>query len=339
MNETAKRLNVLVAGGAGYIGSHVTRRLLAAGHSVVVLDDLSHGYREAVDPGARLVVASTGDEPAVRRALEENRIDAVLHFAAWIEVGESVRDPARYYGNNFANTLALVRAMLASDVRRLVFSSTAAIYGNPRQTPIDEDHPKEPINPYGRSKLAVEWLLADLAAAAELSYAALRYFNVAGAAPDHAIGEAHVPETHLIPRVLAAAAGSLSHVDLYGTDYPTPDGTCIRDYIHVEDLATAHLLALEHVADQGGAHFFNLGSEAGFSVRQVIDTCREVTGRDVPVRTMPRRPGDPAVLVASSGKIREQLGWSLRYPDLETIVRHAWEWDRNRPDWARSPDA
>jgi UDP-glucose 4-epimerase len=339
VSGSAAPLSLLVTGGAGYIGSHVTRRLVAAGHSVVVLDDLSHGHREAVAPAARLVVAGTGDEPAVHQLLGEHRFDAVLHFAASIEVGESVREPVHYYRNNFANGLSLLSAMLAHGVRRFIFSSTAAIYGDPKRTPIDEAHPTEPINPYGRSKLALEWLLSDLARAAGLSYAALRYFNVAGAAPDHAIGEAHEPETHLIPRVLAAAAGTLPHVEVYGTDYPTADGTCIRDYIHVEDLATAHLLALDRVVREGGAHAFNLGSEAGFSVRQVIDTCREVTGREIPVRTMPRRPGDPAVLVASSAKIQSELGWTFRHPDLATLVRHAWEWDQNRPAWARPANA
>jgi UDP-glucose 4-epimerase len=323
-------VNVLVTGGAGYIGSHAVRRLLDRGHRVVVLDDLSHGYRAAIDRRAVLCEASVGAVEIVRPLLARHRIDAVLHFAAFIEVGESVRDPLKYYRNNVAQGIALLTAMQQAGVSRLVFSSTAAVYGDPVRVPIDEEHPRAPINPYGASKSTMETILEQCAAAFELRYVALRYFNVAGAAADGSLGEAHEPETHLIPNVLAAALGRRESVTLFGTDYPTPDGTCVRDYVHVEDLVSAHLLALERTAEPGSA-VYNLGSEKGFSVREVVAACARVSGREIPVTQAPRRAGDPPVLVASSDKIRRELGWRLEYPDLEGIVRSAWEWHQAHP--------
>jgi UDP-glucose-4-epimerase GalE len=325
------RQTILVTGGAGYIGSHAVKRLLAAGHAVVVLDDLSHGHRAAVDSRATFHQACTRDRAAVRAVLERHKIDAVMHFAAFIEVGESVQNPAKYYDNNFANGLALLDAMTAAGVKRLIFSSTAAVYGNPEYTPIDEEHPRAPVNPYGRTKNMMELALADYASAYGLGYAALRYFNVAGASPDLDVGEAHEPESHLIPRILAVAAGKAAGITVYGTDYPTPDGTCIRDYIHVEDLVAAHLLALEKVRPGGGGHAYNIGTGHGFTVRQVIDACRQVTGHPLPVEELPRRAGDPAVLVATCDKLKRELGWQPRYPKLETAVKHAWDWHRSHP--------
>lgn len=325
-------MNILVAGGAGYIGSHAVRMLTKAGHEVVVLDDLSHGYSQLIEGAtqglrhARFVNASIADHAAVVQALRESRIDAVMHFAAFIEVGESVADPDKYYGNNFCGSLALLRAMREANVERLVFSSTAAVYGNPLTVPITENQLRAPINPYGRSKMMVELAIEDFAAAYGLSYTILRYFNVAGATPDGVIGEAHEPETHLIPRVLQAAANG-SAVGIFGTDYPTRDGTCVRDYIHVDDLVQAHVLALERgTGGRGNGAIYNLGSESGFTVREVIDTCSRVTGRKISTTEQPRREGDPAVLVASSAKIRAELGWERKYPELDVIVRHAWAW-------------
>ncbi|HCM40001.1 MAG: UDP-glucose 4-epimerase GalE [Bdellovibrionales bacterium GWB1_52_6] len=330
--------NVLVTGGAGYIGSHAVRRLLRAGYAVTVLDDLSSGYRIAVERSsaglfqhARFVEGSISDRAVTVRLLRESGIDAVMHFAAFIEVGESVTDPAKYYENNFAGALQLMQAMNEAEVKKLVFSSTAAVYGNPLSTPISEEQPRMPINPYGRSKLMVELAIEDFAAAYGLGYAILRYFNVAGANPEGLIGEAHEPESHLIPRILDVACGKVDTIGIFGTDYPTPDGTCIRDYIHVEDLVDAHLLAMEAI--HGGAgKVFNIGSESGFSVREVIEACAKVTGKSIPVLEKPRRLGDPAILVASSAKIRNELGWQRQRPDLETIAADAWAWYQRRSD-------
>jgi UDP-glucose-4-epimerase GalE len=323
--------HVLVTGGAGYIGSHATRQLLDAGHPVTVIDDLSHGHRAAVDRRARFFPVSIADRAAVEAILREARIDAVMHFAGSIEVGESVVDPSAYYRNNLVAGLTLLDAMRACEVRRIVFSSTAATYGNPVKTPIEEDQTLAPVNPYGRTKYFFEQALADYSAAYGLGYVALRYFNVAGASSDLSLGEAHEPETHLIPRVLAVAAGKQPFAAIFGTDYPTPDGTCIRDFVHVEDLVAAHLLALGKAAP-GVGRAYNLGSEQGFSVRQVIDVCRRVTGRPIEVREHPRRPGDPAILVASSARIRRELGWSPRHPQLEAIVGSAWKWHESHPN-------
>lgn len=326
-------MRVLVTGGAGYIGSHAVRELLRAGHTVTVLDNLSTGHRESVDPHAHFVEGDTSDSGLVVRLLREREIEAVLHFAAFIEVGESVTDPDKYYRNNFAAPLMLLGAMREAGVKKIVFSSTAAVYGNPVKVPIREEHPRQPINPYGRSKMMTEMAIEDASSAYGLGYAILRYFNVAGASADGTIGEAHEPESHLIPRILAAARDGKS-VGIFGTDYKTPDGTCVRDYIHVVDLVSAHILALERI-EPGQGMIYNLGSENGFSVREVIEACRLATGIDIKAEVHPRRPGDPDVLVASSTRIRE-LGWKPLYPDMKTIISHAWRWHQTHPNGFRS---
>ena len=327
-------MKVLVTGGAGYIGSIVAAELIRAGHQVTVYDSLVRGHREAVHPAARFVQGDVGDRAALDRLFDEEAFDAVMHFAAFIEAGESMRIPERYFQNNTANTLTLLTAMLDHGVNRLVFSSTAAVYGDPEYTPIDEAHPLNPTSAYGASKHLVEQTLAWLHRLRGLSYVALRYFNAAGAAPP--LGEDHRPETHLIPILLEVALGQRDHLELYGTDYPTPDGTCIRDYIHVLDLAQAHLLALEALGERN-CRIYNLGNGRGFSNRQVIEVARRVTGHPIPVIEAPRRPGDPAVLVASAERIRRELGWEPRYPDLETIVASAWTWKREHPDGYTEP--
>ena len=336
-------MRVLVTGGAGYIGGVVADRLLRDRHSVTVLDNLSKGRQLAVPAQAEFVLADTGDAPALDRIFDAGRFDAVMHFAAFIEAGESMLSPELYFDNNSAKTLTLLHAMLRHRVSRLVFSSTAAVYGDPTRLPVAEDNPLEPTNPYGESKLIVERMLAWFHAAHSLRYASLRYFNAAGATADR--GEMHCPETHLIPLVLQAALGQRDAISIYGTDYPTKDGTCIRDYIHIDDLATAHLLALDALAETGTkahtkAHtnaqirskasplIFNLGSGSGFSVREIIDVAGRVTGRKIPVVEAPRRPGDSAVLIASSEKIKRELGWRPQHSDIEAIVRSAWEWHR-----------
>jgi UDP-glucose-4-epimerase GalE len=322
-------MRILVTGGAGYIGSHAARLFAQRGHEVWVYDNLSRGHLLAVAPG-RLVRGDLADIPTLETALREQRIEAVVHFAAFTYVGESVQDPAKYYRNNFANTLNLLETMGRCGVTRLVFSSTAATYGIPAKVPITEDEPQQPINPYGRAKLAVEWMLTDFAQAYGLAYAALRYFNAAGAAAAGDLGEDHDPETHLIPLVLQTALGQRPHLQVFGTDYPTPDGTCIRDYIHVEDLAEAHLLALERLEVGRGIHC-NLGTGRGYSVREVIHTCEEVTGLPIPVQTGPRRPGDPPVLAASPERAFRMLGWQPRYRELREIVASAWRWHQQHP--------
>jgi UDP-glucose 4-epimerase len=333
-------MNILVAGGAGYIGSHAVRRLLKAKHQVVVLDNLSHGFLDSVEAAsfelnrkAKFIQGSISDEQLVVQVLNEYKIEAVMHFAAFIEVGESVKNPEKYYDNNVIGTLSLLKSMRKSNVQKIVFSSTAAVYGNPTSIPILESNERVPINPYGRSKLMIEWAIEDFSTAFNLGYSILRYFNVAGASPEGVIGETHEPESHLIPRILFAADGTSESLSIFGTDYPTPDGTCVRDYVHVEDLVEAHLLALEKI-QPGQGSVYNLGSENGFSVRQVVDACAQVTGKSIPVVEKPRRLGDPAVLVASSTKIRKELGWERRFPDLDTIVLHAWNWQKRRPNFA-----
>jgi UDP-glucose 4-epimerase len=323
-------MKVLVTGGAGYIGSHAVKCLLNQGHEVVVLDNLSKGHRQAVDSRAVFVEGDTGNKRHLTGILQAFDIEAVMHFAASIEVGESVLHPGRYYENNVANTIRLLEAMLEEKVNKIVFSSTAAIYGNPATTPIIESHQPHPINPYGRSKWMSEIIIQDFSQAHNFSYAILRYFNVAGAWPDGHIGEDHRPETHLIPRILCSALNGQEPVRIYGTDYPTKDGTCIRDYVHVVDLVEAHLLALENLRS-GQGNLFNLGSESGFSVREVISTCEQVTGRQLRILEQERRPGDPAVLIASSNKIRKELGWVRQFPDLRQIVEHAWLWHQKHP--------
>jgi UDP-glucose 4-epimerase len=313
-------MRLLVVGGAGYIGSVVAAQLLDAGHEVTVADNLVRGHRQAVPPEADFASVDLLDAAAVSELLGRG-FDGVLHFAALSLVGESVAEPVRYFRANVAGTLNLLDAMRAAGVRRLVFSSTAAVYGEPDEVPITEDAPTKPTNPYGASKLAVDHAIGFECAATGLGAVSLRYFNVAGASGPY--GERHDPETHLIPLVLAAAAGQRESVNVFGNDYPTPDGTAVRDYIHVEDLARAHLLALDAAAS-GGHRIFNLGNGAGFSVREVIDAARAVTGREIKALDGPRRPGDPAVLVASSDRIRQELGWAPQKADLKTMVADAW---------------
>ncbi|MDQ2070142.1 UDP-glucose 4-epimerase GalE [Natronospira bacteriovora] len=320
---------VLVTGGAGYIGSHNVKYLLERGHDVLVLDDLSGGFRDAV-PDRLLIEGNIGDIRLLDKVFTEHRIDAVMNFASFIEVGASVKDPSSYFRNNLGNTLVLLDAMVRHGVKKLVFSSTAAIFGDPEYTPIDEAHPKAPINPYGRSKWLVEQLLTDYASAYGLQSVCLRYFNAAGADPDGELGERHEPETHLIPIVLQAASGRRESIAIFGEDYDTEDGTCVRDYIHVRDLAQAHWLALEYLEAHGRSAAFNLGNGNGYSIREVIETARRVTGRDFPVESGPRRAGDPAVLVADSRLAREELGWRPEHAELEEIIRHAWAWEQQK---------
>lgn len=330
------RLKILVTGGAGYIGSHAVRELLDQSHHVVVLDDLSHGHRAAVDPRATFVKGSTGDESLVMDVLKRYAIDGLMHFAANIEVSESVADPYKYYVNNFGNSLSLLNCMRQSGVKKIVFSSTAAVYGNPSEIPIEESAPRQPINPYGRSKMMMEMAIEDFALAYGMAFTILRYFNVAGAWPDGSLGESHQPESHLIPRVLMAARDHES-VRIFGANYNTRDGTCIRDYVHVVDLVRAHVLAMEQMIDSSTA-VFNIGSEQGFSVREVIAACEKVVNKKVNVLVEPRRPGDPDILVASSRRISTELHWRRRYPDLETIIAHAWQWHSRETQFNENAD-
>lgn len=317
-------MHVLVCGGAGYVGSHACLALARAGHEVTVLDNMLTGHREAVRWGP--VVDADILKPETLDAGFERKVDAVMHFCARSLVGESVTDPVAYYQNNVAGTLNLLDAMRRHGVDRLVFSSTAAVFGNPVSDVIDEEHPKNPINPYGASKLMVEQVLRDAANAYGLRSVALRYFNAAGAAADEGIGESHEPETHLIPNALKAAVAGGGGLKVFGDDYPTRDGTCVRDYVHVLDLADAHLRALDWMDREPGAHRFNLGNGNGFSVLEVIEAARRVTGRAIPYEVGPRRAGDPPVLVASSAQAREKLGWTPRYDRIEPIIETAWAW-------------
>ncbi|QXH54080.1 UDP-glucose 4-epimerase GalE [Pseudomonas fakonensis] len=314
-------MKFLVVGGAGYIGSHMVKHLHDNGHEVVVADTAP------TLPGIHWAELDIADGHRLGALFARHRFDAVFHFASFIQVGESVSDPARYYQNNVASTLTLLQAMLHAGVRRLVFSSTAAVYGDPHYTPIDEAHPKAPINPYGRSKWMVEQVLQDYDRAYGLKSVCLRYFNAAGADPGGQLGECHEPETHLIPLILQAASGRRAAITVFGRDYATADGTCIRDYVHVCDLASAHALAVDYLVRGGDSAVFNLGNGLGFSVQQVIDAACRVTGRLIEVREAPRRAGDPPSLVADAGKAREVLGWEPRYAALEEIVRHAWRWE------------
>ena len=318
-------MRILATGGAGYIGSHMVRTLTRAGHDVVVVDDLSAGHREAVPDGVPFVQADVGDRERVSAVLREHRVEGVLHFASRIQVGESVAMPRLYYRSNLAASIALVESALDEGVRFFVLSSTAAVYGDPVTALIDEEHPTVPVNPYGEIKLATERMLAACSRAYGLRYAALRYFNAAGADPlSPGLGERHSPETHLIPIVLEAALGARPHVTVFGTDYDTPDGTCVRDYIHVSDLCDAHLAALAHLARGGESSAFNLGTGVGHSVSEVIETVRRVSGREVPVEVGPRRAGDPPTLVASCQRAARVLGWRAERPSLERIVKDAW---------------
>jgi UDP-glucose 4-epimerase len=320
-------MDVLVVGGAGYIGSHMAKMLCGRGDAVTVLDNLSTGHRDAVPEKARLVVGDLSQRGFLHRFLEQNDFEAVMHFASCIDVAESVRNPVKYYDNNVTNTLKLLEAMVANGVKRFVFSSTAAVYGEPESFPIAETHPLRPINPYGQSKLVVERMLRDFDSAYGLKSVVLRYFNAAGASPDATLGERHDPETHLIPLLLQVAAGRRPFLDVYGRDYDTPDGTCIRDYVHVDDICSAHVAALERLAGGAGSATYNIGNGNGYSVLEVIGAVEQVTGRKLDVREAPRRTGDPARLVADASRLRTELAWVPRYPDIREIARHAWAWE------------
>ncbi len=319
---------ILVFGGAGYIGSHTVKHLLNNGYQCVVADNLIYGHRAAVDSRAEFVHADLLNPVSLRELFKNRKIDAVIHFAAFTYVGESVTDPQKYYINNVIGTANLLNAMLENDVKKIVFSSTCATYGEPQYTPIDEKHPQNPINPYGRTKLMIEQIFADYEKAYGLKHIALRYFNAAGCSSDGSIGESHTPETHLIPLVLKAITGERDKIKVFGTDYDTPDGTCIRDYIHVEDLAQAHRLAVEKLDSYSGC--LNLGTGLGTSVKQIIDAAEKVSGRKCPVEYAPRRPGDPAKLFADNRKAQEILGWKPQYTDIEDIIRTAWNWETRR---------
>ena len=322
-------MRILVTGGAGYIGSHAVRLFAERGHDVWIYDNLVFGHRAAV-PADRLIVADLADAHRLDQLFVEKRFDGIVHFAAYAFVGESVTNPAKYYQNNVVNTLNLLECVRKHGVAKFVFSSTCATYGMPEKMPITEETPQKPINPYGQGKLIVEKALADYAAAYGLGFAALRYFNAAGASVDGKIGEDHSPETHLIPLAIQAVMGKLPYLSIFGEDYPTPDGTCIRDYIHVDDLADAHLLALESLKPSQAMHY-NLGTGTGNSIREVIGAVETVTGKKVPVRQAPRRAGDPPILVASSAKIEAELGWKPKHRDLRGIVETAWNWHRTHP--------
>jgi UDP-glucose-4-epimerase GalE len=328
---------VVVTGGAGYIGSHAVRALVDAGHAVAVLDDLSAGHAQAVPAGVTLVRARIHDHDAVKRLLVEHRADAVMHFAAWLAVGESVQKPIDYFQNNVNGTLAVLEAMRDAGVGRFIFSSTCAVYGEPSTVPIVETLEKKPINAYGESKLMVERALPHLEIAHGIKWVALRYFNAAGAHPDGSIGEDHANEIHLIPLAIRAANGG-SPLKVFGEDYPTPDGTCLRDYIHVSDLAEAHIRALEALERGAPSGAFNVGTGTPHSVRSVIDTVSRVVGTPVAWQSAPRRPGDPAVLYAAADRARNELGWRPKFADLEVIVRHAWQWHSRHPDGYRDTD-
>ncbi|MBD1850237.1 UDP-glucose 4-epimerase GalE [Leptolyngbya sp. FACHB-711] len=323
---------ILVTGGAGYIGSHAVLALQQAGYNVVVLDNLVYGHRELVEDVLKveLIVGDTSDRALMDQLFASRDIAAVMHFAAYAYVGESVTDPAKYYQNNVVGTLTLLEAMVAANIKKFVFSSTCATYGIPTAVPIPEDHPQNPINPYGATKLMVERILADFDVAYGLKSVCFRYFNAAGADPEGRLGEDHQPETHLIPLVLLTALGKRDSISVFGTDYPTPDGTCIRDYIHVTDLASAHVLGLEYLMQGKESAKFNLGNGSGFSVKQVIDAAREVTGREIKVVECDRRPGDPPALIGSSGKAKEILGWHPQHADIHQILRDAWNWHQRR---------
>lgn len=323
---------ILVTGGAGYIGSHAVLALQKAGYRVIVLDNLVYGHRDIAETVLKveLVEGDTNDRALLDKLFATHQISAVMHFAAYAYVGESVTDPAKYYQNNFVGTLTLLEAMLAANVKHFVFSSTCATYGVPQIIPIPEDHPQSPINPYGSTKLMVERVLTDFDKAYDFKSVCFRYFNAAGADPEGRLGEDHSPETHLIPLVLQTALGLRDSIAIFGTDYPTPDGTCIRDYIHVSDLAQAHVLGLSYLLNGGNTTIFNLGNGNGFSVREVIEMARQVTGREIPAIEHPRRPGDPPALVGSGDRARQVLGWNPQYADLHTLISHAWKWHQKR---------
>ncbi|MDR0869233.1 MAG: UDP-glucose 4-epimerase GalE [Planctomycetaceae bacterium] len=330
-------MNILVTGGAGYIGSHAVRQLVKAGHNVVILDNLSYGHKQSLPDGVPFYQTDIAETNKVEEILRTHRIEAVMHFAAFISVGESVEKPLRYYRNNTAGAMSLLEAMERAGVKRFVFSSTAATYGEPAEVPIYETTPQNPINPYGRSKWFVEQILKDIAAAdPDFRFIAFRYFNVAGASADASIGEDHQPETHLIPLVLFAAMGKRPNIKVFGTDYPTEDGTCIRDYVHVDDLIAAHILAVETLgnAPQAAAAntFYNLGIGRGYSVKEILDASEKVVGGKIPTVHGERRPGDPAKLYANSDKVQKELGWKPQHTDTEEVIATAWKWHTTHPN-------
>lgn len=328
MTKNKQQKTVLVVGGAGYIGSHMVKMLLESDYKVVTLDNLSGGYRDAV-VGGDFEYVDLANKSELERVFKKYQFDAVMHFASYIQVGESVIKPAMYYENNVVNTLNLLDVMVKYDVKLFIFSSTAALFGEPEYTPIDEKHPTNPINPYGRSKLIVEQILADYDKAYNLKSICLRYFNAAGADPKGLLGERHEPETHLIPLILQAASNRRESISVFGRDYDTPDGTCIRDYIHIVDLCSAHLLALEKLVKEKKSYAYNLGNGNGFSVQEVIDSARVVTGKEIKVAEALRREGDPAVLLADATLAKTGLGWMPQYCELSTIIEHAWQWELN----------
>lgn len=320
---------ILVVGGAGYIGSHMVEMLIQNNHDVYIFDNLCKGHKEHI-LGGKLIVGDLGQSHDLHALFANHKFDAVMHFAAFIQVGESVKEPAIYYRNNLINTINLLETMLQHNVKKIIFSSTAAVYGEPQYTPIDVNHPKNPLNPYGKSKWMVEQILNDFDIAYDLKSVALRYFNAAGADPAGRIGELHDPETHLIPLVLQVAAKKRKAISIYGDDYNTKDGTCIRDYIHIVDLCSAHLLALESLLKGGQSNAYNLGNGEGYSVLDVIKTAEEVTKCAIPMVKCERRAGDPAVLVADASQAVHDLGWSPKYTDLKTIIEHAWRWEKRK---------
>jgi len=329
---SSKKQTILVTGGAGYIGSHAALALKKAGYEVIILDNLSYGHQELIDEvvQVKLVVGDTSDRSILDQLFTTHKIDAVMHFAAYIAVGESVKEPGKYYSNNVASTLNLLEAMLAHGINKIVFSSTCAVYGIPKEIPMTEDHPHNPLSPYAASKDMVERILQDFDTAFSLKSVAFRYFNACGADPEGALGEDHHPETHLIPLALLTALKKRESLYIFGTDYDTPDGTCVRDYIHVNDLADAHVLGLQYLLSGGESEVFNLGNGNGFSVREVIETAREVTGLTIPVVETERRAGDAPILVGSSKKVRTSLGWNPQYADLKKIITNAWQWHQKR---------
>jgi len=328
----SSKSTILVTGGAGYIGSHAALALKNAGYEVIVLDNLAYGHREIIEDVVKveLVVGDTSDRQLLDELFATRNIAAVMHFAAFIAVGESVKEPGKYYTNNVASTLNLLEAMLAAGINKFVFSSTCAVYGMPKEIPMTENHPHNPLSPYAASKDMVERILADFDAAHELKSVAFRYFNASGADPSGLLGEDHDPETHLIPLALLTALGKRKQLYIFGTDYDTPDGTAVRDYIHVNDLAAAHVLGLEYLLKGGDSQVFNLGNGNGFSVKEVIETAREVTGAEIPALESDRRAGDAPILVGSSDKVRNMLGWDPQYADLTKIISHAWQWHQKR---------
>ena len=323
--------NILVVGGAGYIGSHMCKHLSKHGYLPIVLDNLSRGHEKAVKWGP-FIEGSISDRNILKRVFSEHRIDAVMHYAAYCYVGESVTDPSMYYQNNLADTICLLSEMVEAEVKKIVFSSSCAVYGEPEEIPITENHPQNPVNPYGRTKYMVEQVLDDFKYAYGVESVSLRYFNAAGADPEGELGEDHNPESHLIPLTIQAALGKREEIRIYGNDYPTHDGTCIRDFIHVEDLAGSHLLALKRLLNGKGGGTYNLGNGQGYSVREVIDITRRITGKPIRDRVVDRRDGDPAVLVGSSDKAKNELGWNPRFPDLESMVETAWHWHQKHPN-------